>query len=224
MVEVKYEQIHPDAQKPKKSTKKSAGYDLFCVEDIEILPRDQRKTNLGFKIGLPPGTAFFILPKSGIVNMNWVTVANSPGLVDEDYPDEVGCLLINHHPFQSWKAKKGQKIAQAVIMDVKDVNFIDGEVKKTTERSGGFGSTGLLSQLSPTDDFIVGVNNFPTYCTTSGYCSDCKIIIEDTCCYHFGKCPKCEKNAPAYYTLEDGTYDVYNRITKQWSKREHKKR
>ena len=68
-------------------------------------------------------------------------VANSPGTVDCDYPDEwmvpvrnggAGPLVIEH----------GERIAQVVLSRYEVIPFEAGSVAATTSRAGGFGSTG----------------------------------------------------------------------------------
>lgn len=140
---ITYELTHSNARKPELATQGSAGYDLFSAENFELSPHTQYSTNLKLKISLPPGYALFILPKSGHAFKNWVTITNSPGLIDSDYPGELSCILINHHPTTTWSVKMGQKIAQGVIIKVEHLEWEKGMVERTTDRTGGLGSTGL---------------------------------------------------------------------------------
>lgn len=80
-----------------------------------------------------------ILPKSGLSLKKGLTVLNSPGLIDSDYRDEIGVILLNTSPFLV-SVEKMSKIAQIEIgFNLKTKAFSQEE----KERSGGFGSTGL---------------------------------------------------------------------------------
>ena len=62
---------------------------------------------------------------------------------------DVGVILINHghHPF---RIEKGDRIAQAVIQRVPDVELIevdaDESLSETERGEGGFGSTGIRGE------------------------------------------------------------------------------
>jgi dUTP pyrophosphatase len=81
----------------------------------------------------------FIVPRSGLALRYSITVFNTPGLVDADYPEEIGVILINHgvEPFQ---IKVGDRIAQMILMGHHKFRNIPA---KDETRTGGFGSTGV---------------------------------------------------------------------------------
>jgi dUTP pyrophosphatase len=71
-----------------------------------------------------------------------VTVVNGPGLIDSGYRGEVEVLLINHGS-DPVIFKKGDRIAQLVIVAVPQIEFNEVDVLGDSERGGGgFGSTG----------------------------------------------------------------------------------
>ncbi len=62
-------------------------------------------------------------------------------------------------------------------------------------------------------------------CRDSGYCYNCRLIVEDNLCYCMGSnCPNCGEYVPGdnFPLNMRGTYDVYNRGTKKWNRREYK--
>jgi dUTP pyrophosphatase len=129
-------------------TNDAAGFDIKSNEDGVLSPGDYKLFKTGLFLDLSAKTAnefahirdaLLILPRSGLAFKHGVTVLNSPGLIDQGYPGEIGVLLINHGkvPFE---VKVGDRIAQGVFTDVY-VTF--GDIKhKDIERAGGFGSTG----------------------------------------------------------------------------------
>lgn len=80
----------------------------------------------------------WILPRSGLAFQHGITVLNAPGLIDADYRDEIGVILINLSD-KTYRVKKGDRIAQAVLQRV---NRVENIPVSEAVREGGFGSTG----------------------------------------------------------------------------------
>ncbi|MCH8554481.1 MAG: dUTP diphosphatase, partial [Schleiferiaceae bacterium] len=106
-------------------------------------PGDYELVPTGLFLALPEGYEAQVRPRSGLAFKHGVTVLNSPGTIDADYRGEVGVLLINHGkvPFT---VNDGERIAQLIIAEVKQISWNEVTELPTTERgSGGFGSTGI---------------------------------------------------------------------------------
>lgn len=146
---------------PTRATKESAGYDLRAAQDVVIPPLFLRDITISFPLSreairednkkvvvmVPTGVTFkgeigdmlYIQPRSGIATKDLLLIPNSPGLVDNDYyPNEIKVALINLGSY-AIKIKKGERIAQAVILNYQTVS---DEEEVATERTSGFGSTG----------------------------------------------------------------------------------
>jgi len=82
-------------------------------------------------------------PRSGLSLKRGLTLANSEGVVDVDYQEEVFVPLTNISAV-SQRIVRGDRIAQAEIVCNESVNFVvvSTRPEKYSERSGGFGSTG----------------------------------------------------------------------------------
>jgi dUTP pyrophosphatase len=115
---------------------------------LTLAPGEQKIINAGFKVGLSTNdpdkiATMLVCPRSGLACKNSITVINSPGIVDEHYPDWVGIGLVNHgsdlHLFSH-----GARIAQVMYLEVCVVQ--ERVVKELTtigDRKGGFGHTGV---------------------------------------------------------------------------------
>jgi dUTP pyrophosphatase len=113
-----------------------------------LAPGEQKIINAGFKVGLSTDqpdkiAAMLVCPRSGLACKNSITVINSPGIVDEHYPDWVGIGLINHgkdlHLFSH-----GARIAQVMYIGVCLAQESVVEALTTVgARKGGFGHTGV---------------------------------------------------------------------------------
>lgn len=160
------ELLHDDAQLPRRATEGSAGYDLFayvrarrvlCSDGLrqwfveansgtdtswlEIPPATTALVPLGFKARLPRGYEAQVRPRSGTTFKRGLEIPNAPGTIDSDFPDEWMVLVRNpqSHPV---RVEHGERIAQMVLQRYEVLPFRRGDVGVSTDRAGGFGSTG----------------------------------------------------------------------------------
>jgi len=72
-----------------------------------------------------------------------VTVVNAPGLVDAGYRGELNVLLLNTDPIEDFEVKRGDRIAQLVIVAVEQVALsVVDELPASERGAGGFGHSG----------------------------------------------------------------------------------
>jgi dUTP pyrophosphatase len=124
----------------------AAGFDLLAAvpEDgaITLDPSDRVAVPTGLVFELPDGYEAQVRPRSGLALKHGIAVLNSPGTVDADYRGEVKVLLVNLGSAQ-FLIQRGDRIAQAVVAPVSQVEIVEVEALNETERgAGGFGSTG----------------------------------------------------------------------------------
>ena len=83
-------------------------------------------------------------PRSGLSLKKGLILANSEGIVDVDYQEEVFVLLTNVSKMVQ-TIRKGDRIAQAEITTNQPFEFkvLTTRPEKHSERDGGFGSTGI---------------------------------------------------------------------------------
>ncbi|MEO9180715.1 MAG: dUTP diphosphatase, partial [Acidimicrobiales bacterium] len=97
----------------------------------------------GFAIAIPEGHGGFVLPRSGLAANHGVTCVNAPGLIDAGYRGEVLIAMVNLDPTLDYEVKKGDRIAQLVVLPVPAAHFRTVEELPRAERgAGGFGSSG----------------------------------------------------------------------------------
>ncbi|HWE54235.1 MAG TPA: dUTP diphosphatase [Acidimicrobiales bacterium] len=97
----------------------------------------------GVRVAIPDGYAGFVQPRSGLALRHGVTLANSPGLIDSGYRDELAVIMINTDPHEDFVVARGDRIAQLVIQPVEHVVFSEVAELPASERGlGGFGHTG----------------------------------------------------------------------------------
>ncbi len=130
---------------PEYKTSGSAGADLraYIKEPVILKPMQRRLIPTGLFVELPEGTELQVRPRSGLALKYGIMVLNTPGTVDSDYRGELCVLLINLGS-EDFKIENGDRIAQAVIAEAEQAQFIKKDKLSETERgSGGYGSTGI---------------------------------------------------------------------------------
>lgn len=161
-----FQPLHPDVQPPTRATEHSAGYDLSAyltgrtvkvfvdgaiserpVEirngaSVLVLHAGERAlVPLGFRAKLPVGVEAQVRPRSGTSLKTDIVIANAPGTIDADYPEE-WCVPVRHGGTKDLVITHGERIAQMVLARHEVLDFTVGDVRPTTDRAGGFGSTG----------------------------------------------------------------------------------
>ena len=92
---------------------------------------------------IPKGYEVQIRPRSGLALKHGITVLNTPGTIDADYRNGWGVILINYDLRNSFKIYQGDRIAQAVLAKVEQIEWEEVETLDSSDRGlGGFGSTG----------------------------------------------------------------------------------
>jgi dUTP pyrophosphatase len=124
---------------------KSEQDDEHTVRCIIIDPQGRALIPSGLKIALPEGYHMDVRPRSGLALKYGISLANTPGLVDEDYRGDVGMIAINtgNDPVI---IVDGERLAQVTIapdypFEWKEVASED-DLGSTVRGEGGFNSTG----------------------------------------------------------------------------------
>lgn len=141
-----YETKHPDFKLPERSTKYSAGYDFFAIED-QTIPGNGNITYVktGVKVKLAEDEFLLLANRSSNPGKKELVLMNGIGIIDSDYygnsdnDGEIAFAFSSLNPTGSF-IKKGDKIGQGIIQ-----KFIltenDFSSNPRAERTGGFGST-----------------------------------------------------------------------------------
>ena len=130
---------------PEYKTSGSAGADLRALieEPIILKPMQRCLIPTGLSVELPKGIELQVRPRSALALKHGITVLNTPGTVDSDYRGELAVLLINLGN-EDFKIENGDRIAQAVIAQAIQADFVQKDELSNTERgAGGYGSTGI---------------------------------------------------------------------------------
>ena len=138
--------LHPDAKLPVKGSEEAACFDLHVLN--AVLDPNGWTVHTGIAIALPPGYGMLVYPRSGLSTNYGLTLRNGTGVIDSDYRGEIIVKLNHGYPHSLAERTKaldpGSRIAQAMIIQIPDMQPLEVEELPTTLRgAGGFGSTGV---------------------------------------------------------------------------------
>ena len=156
-----------EVTQPQYATEGDAGMDIYSPDEYTINPGETMIIPTGIKCALPKGYAFLIQPRSGLSVKTKLRVANTPGLIDSGYRDEIGVIIENTDPAikdieydfneagepiiksilhgEPFTIHKGERFAQMRLVAVPTAALYEvesvGEIGDN--RGGGFGHTGV---------------------------------------------------------------------------------
>lgn len=143
-VQIAIEICRPGAVIPQYAHPTDGGMDLTCPHDITIPAGATSIVPTGLKVAIPEGWMLLIFPRSGLSAKTGLRVANSPGLIDAGYRDEIGVILHNTASM-AVEISAGARIAQLVLVQRTAILFtqVDAVTDIGEDRGGGFGHTGV---------------------------------------------------------------------------------
>lgn len=126
-------------QAPKRAFYNDAGADVYSTIDVKLSPGETRKIPLGFGLELPDGYMAIMMPRSGHAGEG---IISQVAPADSGYKGELHAIVTNTGNTNTASIKKGERIAQMVIVPILVPEFVNGELGE--ERgNGNFGSTGV---------------------------------------------------------------------------------
>src|SRR5580692_3821118 len=124
MLRVPLHQLDPDLAAPSYARPGDAGADLLARTDVVLPARGGRAlVPTGIAVAIPEGHAGLVLPRSGLALRHGVTCLNTPGLIDAGYRGEIQVLLVNHDQEEDYTVRRGDRVAQLVIVRVEEAKF-----------------------------------------------------------------------------------------------------
>ncbi|HEX4434112.1 MAG TPA: dUTP diphosphatase [Acidimicrobiales bacterium] len=146
MLPVPLHQLDAELPVPGYAREGDAGADLLATTDVVLPCRGGRAVvPTGVALAIPSGYAGLVLPRSGLAARHGLTCLNAPGLIDSGYRGEIQVVLVNHDPEQDYAVRRGDRVAQLVLIKVEQATFTvvgEGGLEESQRGSGGFGHTG----------------------------------------------------------------------------------
>lgn len=143
VMNLKFKKLNSEATLPKYQTSAASGFDLCSTEDIQLESGKVSLVSTGLSVEIPEGYELQIRARSGLAAKKGVFLVNGIGTIDADYRGELKVILSTCAE-QAVDIKKGDRIAQGVLMKVEQAAIVEvSELSETQRGSGGFGSTGV---------------------------------------------------------------------------------
>jgi dUTP pyrophosphatase len=143
-VKLEVKRLDPGLPLPAYAHAGDAGLDLLAAQGVTLKPGERALIPTGIAVAIPEGYAGFVQPRSGLALRSGLGLPNAPGLIDSGYRGEIKVIAINLDPDGAIVIRRGDRIAQMVIMPVASAEVAEvGELPASTRGAGGFGSTGV---------------------------------------------------------------------------------
>ena len=141
---IEFRKLDPDVALPGRARDGDAGLDLQANDTVKVGPGERAKVPTGLAVAIPAGHAGLVLPRSGLASKRGLTLANSPGLIDEGYRGEIIVAVVNLDPEQPVEIRRGDRIAQLVVVPFAPVEPVEvAELPPSSRGEAGFGSSGV---------------------------------------------------------------------------------
>jgi dUTP pyrophosphatase len=152
IIDVRLQKLTDTAMIPAYSHTSDACADIYSDEDVVIEPGATHAVSTGIALAIPDGFVIHVYARSGLSAKTGLRLANSVGIIDSGYRDELKVLIWNTGEVP-YHIEKGMRIAQMDIMESPVINFEEvSDVKSIAgDRLGGFGSSGLFDMLTSDD-------------------------------------------------------------------------
>lgn len=128
---------------PCRATAGSAGYDFISTVETVMQPGETALIPTGIRAAMEPGWVLLLFPRSSLGFKHNVRLANTVGVIDSDYYHAAneGHIMVKlynggDHPVT---IARGERFCQGVFLP----HGLAQEETVTTDRQGGFGSTGM---------------------------------------------------------------------------------
>lgn len=164
VITIPVEVCRDSAKLPTYATDGSAAMDIYSPAEYTIGPGECIIIPTGLKVNLPVGYALLIQPRSGMSRKTKLRIANTPGLIDSDYHEEIGVIVENiDAPLKDYTLEwngaemtegplygssftigKGERFAQMRLVEVPVVNWLPVESlgEFENDHGKGYGSSG----------------------------------------------------------------------------------
>jgi len=128
---------------PRYETSGSVGFDFLCRIDTEIKAKEIALIPGNVTVKVPEGYMLLVAARSSTPRKKGLLIPHGIGIIDQDYCGNEDEILIQVYNFKDTDIiiKKGERIAQGILVKIAKVDFKEvGEMKDKSR--GGFGSTG----------------------------------------------------------------------------------
>lgn len=139
---------HKDAIIPSKKRLNDAGYDLYSIERITIMPNERKLVPIGLRIICPNNFFYTFAPRSGLA-FNDNIIPSHFNVMDSNYTGDCSILMFNRSN-KAYTIEKNERFCQLIIHQLPPMNVQEIDVEQFKQQQklkkerldDGFGSSG----------------------------------------------------------------------------------
>ena len=133
-----------DNKKESREVKTYAAPDSTFYDCVILSPGERILVPTGLIFNIPTGYSLRLHTRSSVSLKQGLVMANSEGIIDSDYYHQTFIMLYNASADEI-RIKNKERIAQGELVKTLDYSLEQTTIQpeRTTERVGGFGSTGV---------------------------------------------------------------------------------
>ena len=114
-------ELYNEYSLPIRSSKKTAGYDIFLINDLEIAPSEIKKIPTGVKAYFEEDETLFLIVRSSTGFKYNIRACNQVGVIDSDYYNNIDneghiWLKLQNESKETVKFNKGTALVQGIFM------------------------------------------------------------------------------------------------------------
>jgi len=142
VLKLKVKKLHPDAKLPAFGRPGDAGLDLTAISMHMEGEHGLMVYRTGLAIEIPAGHVGLLFPRSSVSNYD-LNLANSVGVIDENYRGEVVAKFRRTSNGTCEVYDKGHRVVQLVVLPVPAIEIEEvGSLSDSNRGAAGFGSSG----------------------------------------------------------------------------------
>lgn len=142
MLKLKVKKLHPDAKLPAFGRPGDAGLDLTAISMHMEGEHGLMVYRTGLAVEIPAGHVGLLFPRSSVSNYD-LNLANSVGVIDENYRGEVVAKFRRTSNGTCEVYDKGHRVVQLVVLPVPAIEIEEvGSLSDSNRGAAGFGSSG----------------------------------------------------------------------------------
>jgi dUTP pyrophosphatase len=141
-IPINVKRFDPTLPLPQYHSSLAAGFDFYAREDTTIPSHQTVLVPANLALQIPPDFWLLIAARSSLQKRG-LQLINGVGVIDADYcgnDDEIS-LILHNFTAQNTHIKKGERLAQGILMPLYRAEFTPVDHLDTPNR-GGFGTTG----------------------------------------------------------------------------------
>ena len=133
--------LYDEYKLPSRSSKQTAGYDIFLLEDLEIAPQEIKKLPTGIKAYFEDDEVLYLFVRSGMGFKHNIRLCNQVAVIDADYYNNKNneghmWIKIQNEGDKTVKISKGEAVVQGVFMKYLTTDTDNNRnVERTTDKS-----------------------------------------------------------------------------------------